>query len=175
MTKILFDEESGEVLRTYKDEEILIVQNLNYSNINKLNSALFLKVSPYFIKFINNRVLKKEEIYTFLSFVDMLEINQGDLLKSGGNPINIQKISKLTGKSIRTLNNHIRTLEKYKMIRRVKNGKNHYIVMNPYIVSFGNNHNTISIELFGKSQWAPEKKKNKEFKIINGGNKYERL
>lgn len=54
----------------------------------------------------------------------------------------------------KTFYNHIKQLEKLDIVRKVKNGRNKNILVNPYFIQYGTSCTDESLNIFSKSAWS---------------------
>lgn len=154
MTKLLFDEETGELLNKYKDNENLIVYNSKNLDYKKLKKTLFYKLSINSIGFFVNVDIKENIKITFFKLISLLELNKGEVLLINGNFANLKMISIELNINQRTLFNHLKTLEKYKILKKIKNGKNINVAINPYFLMYGEKIYGYESQLFRDSLWV---------------------
>ncbi len=154
MGKLLLDENTGELLNRYKDNENLVVYNSKNLDYKKLKKVLFYKLSINSIGFFVNVDIKENVKITFFKLISLLELNKGEVLLINGKFANLRLISQELKINQRTLFNHIKQLEQYKILKKIKNGKSINIAINPYFLMYGEKIYGYESQLFRNSLWV---------------------
>lgn len=161
MSKVLIDEQLGEVLNRYEDDEYLIVYDSKKVENKRLKGILFYKLSINSIGFFVNVDIKESVKITFFKLITLLELNKGEILLFNGKCANLKTISDMLDINKRTLYNHLKVLEKYRIVKKIKNGKDTNIAINPYFLMFGENYQGVESKFFRDSIWVSLIKKNR--------------
>lgn len=157
---------NGEPIDEFNPNDVILVFNPDYFNLKKMNNSLFYRLGYNSINFISSQLISVKTKVLLFKLITLLVFNQGEILKINGMPANIKTISKYLGINIRTLQYQIKILERLEILKRIKNGKEKYLMINPYFICFGNKFYSESIRLFGNSQWVSYKKRKNNYKNI---------
>lgn len=150
---ILLDEKTGEVLKEYSTNELLMVYDAKKIDFNILKKTNFYRLSRNSINFFIDKNVKGNIKITFFKLVKMLELNKGEILLHNGRNANMKTISSVLEINIKTLYNHVKQLEKYEIVKRIKNGRDVNIALNPYFIWYGNKV-TEEFNIFRKTMWV---------------------
>ena len=159
MSKLLIDSETGELLNEYDDESNLVVYDQKKIDYSKLKKVLFYKLSVNAIGFFADSSIKEAIKITFFKLITLLELNKGELLLLDGKNASLKNISEKLYINRRTLYNHLKFLEKYKIIKKIKNGKVINIAINPYFLMYGEKIYGYESKTFRESLWVSFNKK----------------
>lgn len=158
MSRILIDNKTGEVLKEFNENEFVISYDSKKIEYKKLKRGNFYKLSCNSIKFFISKEIKNNIKITFFKLIKMLDLNKGEFLMLDGCYANIKAISKELEMNRRTLYNHLKVLEKYQILKKIKHGRNNNIAMNPYFIWYGKNV-TDDFVIFKDSMWVTPYKK----------------
>lgn len=154
MARMLFDNETGEVIGEFDDNQIIMSYDINNLRRGHLNKKLFYKFYVDSVSIFTSGLLSLPVINTFFSLIKHLNMNTNEFVSFNGMPANIEQISIKLGVSRKTISNHLKILEKYDMIRKVKVGRQRHVLINPYFISYGNNNTDESLTIFSNTIWA---------------------
>lgn len=158
MTRLIFDEETGELLREVSDREIINIYQYEDLQRRKISKKYFIKLYQDTLAIFYNNDIHYSIFKTFFKLIRFMNFDN-EFLSLNGLPLNINQISKVCKINLSTLKKHIKKLEKLEILKRVKNGRNRNIIINPYFVGYGKDNTNISIQIFSKSIWARNYKK----------------
>ena len=153
MTKYLSDE-NGEVIGEFSDTSRIVV--FNESNIMRksIDNKMFYKLyKDSTLVFINNNLIKGVG-KTFFSLIRLLEFNTNEFICFNGIPANQKQLYTHLNLKPKNLYNHLRKLSELEILKKVKRGRNAYVIINPYFISFGSNNTDESLRIFSNSIWA---------------------
>lgn len=154
MSKQLIDSESGMLLNEYSDDKIIREYNpynFKRATINKTTYYRFYKSSILIFK---DNDIKLSNLKIYFSLVELLDFDNNEFVKINGIVANIKLISKFLGISRKTLQKHLKFLEKKELLLLIKKGREKNILINPYVINFGKSQTDESLNLFGKSIWV---------------------
>lgn len=162
MPKQLIDSESGMLLKEYSDDKIIREYNpynFKRATIKKTTYYRFYKSSVLIFK---DKDIKLSDLKVYFSLVELLDFDNNEFVKINGIVANIKLISKFLGIPRKTLQKHIKLLEKKELLLLIKKGREKNILINPYVINFGKSQTDESLNLFGKSIWVNRMKESKK-------------
>lgn len=145
----------------YDDNVTLIPYSEEELFSKKLKKILFYKFSISSINFFISSDIKGNVKITLMKLIKMLELNKGGFLFLNGCHANLKMISNELGMKSKTLYNHIKILEKYEILKKVKSGRNITISINPFVIWYGGQMSKDFI-MFKDSRWVIPYKKAKQ-------------
>lgn len=174
MTKVLINSDTGELLNAYNDDEYLVALSPKKVTYKKLSKMHFYKLSVNSVAFFLNANISGKVKVTFFNLITLLELNKGEVLMVNGTFANLKMISMILRINSRTLFNHLKELEKYNIVRKIKNGRSMIIAVNPFFLMYGEKIYGYEFKKFKESLWVDVDKKinyNNIMKIDNKGEK----
>lgn len=153
MTRHLMDFTTGEVLAEFSDDDIIRIYHPTNLERKKIGNKLFFKLFKDTLLIFTDKDIHFSVYRTFFKLIKFMSFDN-EFLSFNGLLLNLQSISEICDIKISTLKNHIRKLEKIEVLRRIKNGRNVNILINPYFIAYGRDNTSEAIEIFSKSIWA---------------------
>ena len=157
-TKVIFDIDTGEILRTINDDE-----RINIYSMNDVRQGFYKRQKGFFKLYRSSLSLfyckQQKQVYinTLFRLLELLPYGSV-LIQIGGFPASQRKIADNLHMSIRTLRNHLNKLTKFEILKKKKYGREFYYFVNPYFVYTGKNPSDESLEMFFNSKWNNAKK-----------------
>ena len=152
----ILDTQSGELVRSLGDnlDNILGSGNVIYTRNQKEGIKEVRKVDYKYIK-LNNKIGKR--LYTecpqILLLIDYLSYKENSLIFPNGVYVNQTNLAKALGYSRVYVCQMFRELKRKRVLDTIKkNGKNIYVI-NPYIVTRGNEVYAEVLDKFNKTEW----------------------
>ena len=153
MARYLLDE-NGEVLAEFDDESKITVYDVLNLKRKSIENKMFYKVyKDSILVFINGQV-SGNLVKTFFKLIRLLEFNTNEFVCFNGFPANIKQLCDYLELKRKTLYNHLKKLEDLNIIKKVKNGRDVNVMINPYFISYGSNNTDEALKIFGNSAWA---------------------
>jgi len=166
MAKYLVDE-YGEVLGEFSDDVSIRIYNpLNAKRI-KLQNKLFYKFYKDSILVFTNNLLSKQVITTLFKMIRLLDFGTNEFVNLNGLPANMNQLASFFELKDKTFYNHIKQLEKLDIVRKVKNGRNKNIIINPFFIQYGTSCTDESLTIFANSVWSKNSTYSKKKQKIN--------
>ena len=163
MAKYLIDE-YGELLGEFNDSDLLKVYNPLNTKRRAIGNKLFYKFYKDSILVFINGLISKQVSITLFKLIRLLNFGINEFVCINGLPANLKQLSIQFGMKDKTFYNHLRKLERLEIIKKVKNGKNKNVLINPYFIGYGTNCTDESLMIFSNSIWSKQSvycKKNK--------------
>lgn len=153
MARYLLDE-NGEVLAEFDDDLRVVAYDVLNIKRKNIENKMFYKFYKDGILVFSNGSVSGNLVKTFFSLIRLLEFNTNEFVCFNGLPANMGQLCDYLKLKRRTLYNHIKKLEELNVVKKIKNGRDVNVMINPYFISYGSNNTDEALKIFGNSIWA---------------------
>ena len=130
MAKYLIDE-YGDLIGEFNDDDSIRVYNPLNTKRRFIENKLFYKFYKDSISIFLNGLISKQVTITLFKLIRLLDFGTNEFVNINGLPANELEI-----------------------LKKVKNGRNRNILINPYFIGYGTNCTDESLKIFSKTIWA---------------------
>ena len=138
MAKYLIDE-YGDLIGEFNDDDSIRVYNQLNTKRRFIENKLFYKFYKDSILIFLNGLISKQVTITLFKLIRLLDFGTNEFVNINGLPANLNQLATFFNMKNKTLFNHIKKLEELEILKKVKNGRNRYILINPYFIGYGTN------------------------------------
>ena len=153
MAKYLIDE-YGDLIGEFNDDDSIRVYNPLNTKRRFIENKLFYKFYKDSILIFLNGLISKQVTITLFKLIRLLDFGTNEFVNINGLPANLNQLATFFNMKDKTFFNHIRKLEELEILKKVKNGRNRNILINPYFIGYGTNCTDESLKIFSKTIWA---------------------